>query len=121
MNEEQSVTIARRFARAQEAARGNPHVINLDGEDIVRVVSNQGADELDLEGVSYRRRDDGGFRIPRRHLDFSLRNIGGLVEQPLSKKQALQSIATTICEMPKCRERDALAQALVDLFEPGSE
>ena len=124
MTEEMATTIARRFARAQEAARGDPHVINLTpepGEELVRVVCGQGADEVNIEGKSYRRRDDGGFRIPRRHLDFALRNIGGFAEQALTKAQGLQSIATAIYEMPKCRERDALAQALVDLFEPGSE
>jgi hypothetical protein len=91
------------------------------GEEIVRVVCNQGADEINIEGVSYRRRDDGGFRIPRRHMTFESRNIGGFTEQPLTKEQGLKSIATALHEMPVCRERDIMAQALTDLFESGSE
>jgi hypothetical protein len=116
---EMATQIAQRFASAQAASQGAPGVFNLSpepGEDLVRVVCNQGADEVNIEGKSYRRRDDGGFRIPRRHLDFALRNIGGFTEQPITKAQGLQSIATAIHEMPVCREHDVLAQALADLF-----
>jgi len=92
--------------------------INLDAtEPMARVVCNQGADEINIEGVSYRRRDDGAFRIPRRHLTFETCNIGGFTEQPLAKEQGLQSIASTILEMPPCRERDVLEAALVSLFD----
>jgi hypothetical protein len=47
--------------------------------------------------------------------------IGGFVEQPLTLAEGLQDAATAIHNMPKCRERDALAQALADLFEPGAD
>jgi hypothetical protein len=119
---EQAQIIANRFRASQEAAAGKPGVLNLSpepGDELVRVVCNQGADEVNIEGVSYRRRDDGGFRIPRRHLSFELRNIGGFTEQPLSKAQGLKSIATALHEMPACPERDVLESALVSLFEAG--
>jgi hypothetical protein len=124
MSEAQSFTIANRFRAAQAASQGKPGVINLTpapGEELVRVVCGQGADELNLEGKSYRRRDDGGFRIPRRHLDFALRNIGGFTEQALAKAESLRTIATAIHEMQPCNERDALSQSLADLFPGGAE
>ena len=116
--------IAQRFAAAQAASQGKPGTINLSpepGEDIVRVVCNQGADEVNVEGVSYRRRDDGGFRIPRRHLTFELSNIGGFTEQRLTKAESLRGIATAINEMQPCNERDALSKSLADLFPDGAE
>ena len=107
---EQAQIIANRFRAAQDAA-----ATALD-EEICRAVSNQGADEINAEGVSYRRRDDGGFRIPRRHMTFELRNIGGIVEEPLSIAQGLQSIADTIAEMPACNERDILRESLASIL-----
>jgi hypothetical protein len=112
---ESATVIANRFKTAQEAAATAPD------EEIVRVVSNQGCDEINVEAVSYRRRDDGGFRIPRRHLTFELRNIGGITEEPLTKAQGLQSIATALHEMPDCPERDILSAALASLCEPGAD
>ena len=53
---ESATIIANRFRAAQEAAANAPD------EEIVRAVRNQFADEINVEGVSYRRRDDGGLR-----------------------------------------------------------
>ena len=107
---EQAQIIANRFRAAQDAAANAPD------EEIVRAVSNQGADEINVEGVSYRRRDDGSFKLPRRHLTFELRNVGGIVEEPLTIAQGLKSIATTIAEMPACNERDVLSAALASIW-----
>ena len=65
---EMATQIAQRFATAQAASAGKPGVINLSpafGEETVRVVCNKGADEINVEGKSYRRRDDGGFQKTR--------------------------------------------------------
>jgi hypothetical protein len=107
---ESATVIANRFKAAQEAAASAPD------EEICRAVSNQGADEINVEGQSYRRRDDGGFRIPRRHLSFELRNIGGITEEPLTIAQGLKSIAVAIAEMPDCHERDILSAALTSIW-----
>ena len=84
---------------------------------IVRLVNNQGADEANLEGKSYRPDHRGAFWIPRRLVTPELRGIGGFVERPIAKHESLQDVATHIGLMAKCRERDVLAAALADLFE----
>jgi hypothetical protein len=48
---------------------------------------HQGRPRPSTQKFAYRRRDDGEFRIPRRHLTFELRNIGGITEEPLTKAQ----------------------------------
>jgi hypothetical protein len=82
---------------------------------------HQGRPRPSTQKFAYRRRDDGEFRIPRRHLTFELRNIGGITEEPLTKAQGLQSIATALHEMPDCPERDILSAALASLCEPGAD
>lgn len=93
----------------------SPHI--APGEELIRLTNNFGADEANLEGVSYRPDHRGAFWIPRQLVTPELRNIGGFVERPIAKAESLQDIATHIGLMAKCRERDVLEAALVSLCE----
>lgn len=101
------------------------NVINLNppapGDELVRLTNGQGADELNVDGKSFRRDHRNAFHVPRRYVDRALLTVGGFVEQPISKQELLQDVASAIVLMPACVEKEALRAALVGLFETVDE
>ena len=118
---EMATQIANRFRAAQEAAAA-PKLGNLDAvEPMVRVVCNQGCDELNVDGKSFRRDHRNAFHVPRRYIDRALMTVGGFVEQPLTLAEGLQDVASAVVAMPESVQKAALKAALASLCEPGSE
>jgi hypothetical protein len=124
MTEEMATTIAQRFASAQAASAGYSHAIELSPppEDaVVRLLSGQGSDEINVAGKSYRPDKRAAFFVPQKHVTRELLTVGSFYPAPISKRDSLQDVGSAIHAMPDCPEKVALAIALADLFEPGSD
>jgi len=121
MTEEMATTIAQRFASAQAASAGYSHAIELSPppEDaVVRLLSGQGSDEINVAGKSYRQDKRGAFFVPQKHVTRELLTVGGFYPAPISKRDSLQDVGSAILAMPDCPEKVvALAIALAD-FSP---
>jgi hypothetical protein len=95
-------------------------IVNLSPEiapedSLVRLVCPQGADELNVDGRSFRPDHRRAFHVPRRYVRQAELTVGGFVEQPLSKTEALQDVAGPIASLPPGREHDVLSAALSEL------
>jgi hypothetical protein len=68
--------------------------------DLVRLKNLQGADEANIDGVSYRPMPDGSWLIPRQHLQH-LAHTGGFFEAPFRRhseaiEKALASLSDAL-------------------------
>jgi hypothetical protein len=86
-------------------------------DEILRLENGQGADELNVDGKSYKPDHWRAFHVPRKHVTPSLLSIGGFYEKPITKWQSLRDVASAIHFMPACAERVALTAALANVFE----
>jgi hypothetical protein len=86
-------------------------------DTIVRLVNNCGADELNVDGKSFRRDHRGAFHVPRKYVTKEPVTIAGFVEQPITLAEGLQDVAGAIAALPPGRVHDRLSAALADLCE----
>ncbi len=87
------------------------------GEELVRLLNSGRSDELNVDGRSYRPDHRGAFHVPRKHVTRELLTVGAFYPAPLRKDEGLSDVATAIAAMPEGKEKVALSEALVNLFE----
>jgi hypothetical protein len=98
-----------------------PGVIDLSpkiepGDEIVRLLNNQGCDELNVDGKSFWRDHRGAFSVPTKYVTHELLTVAGFYIAPLSLADAIQDVATAVTHVPAGRAHDALTAALGELF-----
>jgi hypothetical protein len=86
-------------------------------DELVRLVSYQGASELNIGTSRYVPDARGAFWVERSKITHDILNVGGFVVKPLSKKEAMQDVGRAIDLMPTCAEKVALVAALAGIFE----
>jgi hypothetical protein len=86
------------------------------GAELVPLRNNQGSSELNIGISRYLPDSHGIFWVERSRVTRELLTVGGFFESAPTKFESLRCVATAICQMPACAEKDALKAALASLF-----
>jgi hypothetical protein len=86
------------------------------GDELVPLRNGFGSSELNIGTSRYVPDALGIFWVPRHSVDRTLLTIAGFHVEAPTKAESLRAVATAICQMQPCAEKDALRAALAGLF-----